>query len=215
MRVAAGRWPSTDAHVDLNSSVLSAEARLLLLSAGGAENDVRIRELLGGPIDWDTLGALAARERAEPVLWGRLRAASGGLLPAAAAPLERLARVSEFRMLHLEQRLRESLEALAGERLDAILLKGAALALTVYGSFVRRPMSDVDLLLRPGTAARARAVLLESGWTSTELESRQEFFEGHQHLPALEDSRGTGVRLELHTALFFEGHPFRLSPGDG
>jgi hypothetical protein len=203
-------------------AMLSPEARLLLLSAGGAENDAQVRALLAGPLDWETLGALAARERAEPVLWERLCAASGGPLPPEALPLERLARVSEFRMLHLEQRLRESLEALGRERLEVLLLKGAALALTVYGSFVRRPMSDLDLLLRSGgggggaggDASRARAVLLDAGWSTTELEARQEFFEGHQHLPALEDSRGTGVRIELHTALFFEGHPFRLSPAD-
>lgn len=196
------------------SSMLSAEARLLLLSAGGAANDAAIRRLLAGPVDWETLGALAARERAAPVLWSRLAAAADGPLPAAAAPLERLARVSEFRMLHLEQRLGESLAALARERVDVVLLKGAALALTVYGSFVRRPMSDVDLLLRPGAAPHARTVLLAAGWASTELEAERDFFEGHHHLPALTDARGTGVRLELHTALFFEGHPFRLSPAD-
>ena len=197
---------------------LSPEGRLLLLSAGGPENDHRLRELLGALVDWERLCALATRERAEPVLYERLRAVSAGrgALPAGAAPLERLARVSQFRMMHLEQRLGESLAALARERVDAMLLKGAALALTVYGSFVRRPMSDLDLLVRGGgaVAGRARATLLASGWVTTDLEQLQEFFEGHQHLPALEDARGTGVQLELHTALFFEGHPFRLSPED-
>jgi len=197
---------------------LSPEARLLLLSAGGPENDTSLRELLGGPVDWERLCALATRERAEPVLYERLRAVSvgRGALPAGAAPLERLARVSEFRMMHLEQRLGESLAALARERVEAMLLKGAALALTVYGSFVRRPMSDLDLLLRGGAevAGRARATLLAAGWVTTDLEQLQEFFEGHQHLPALEDARGTGVQLELHTALFFDGHPFTLSPED-
>ena len=202
----------------LGGRALSAEARVLLLSAGGSENDERLRELSSGPLDWERLCALATRERAEPVLYERLRTVSArrGRLPAGAAPLERLARVSQFRMMHLEQRLGESLAALARERIEAMLLKGAALALTVYGSFVRRPMSDLDLLLRGGSAVagRARATLLTSGWVTTELEQLHEFFEGHQHLPALEDARGTGVQLELHTALFFEGHPFRLSPED-
>lgn len=195
-------------------ALLSPEAQVLLLSAGGARNDARLRALLAGPFDWDTLVALAARERAAPVLWTRLRAALGAndALAAGAAPLERLARVSDFRMLHLEQRLAESLGALAGEGIDAMLLKGAALAITLYGSFTRRPMFDLDLLLRPGTAPRAREVLLGAGWETTELEDLREFFAGHHHLPALADASGTGVQLELHTALFFVGHPFRLTP---
>ncbi|MGH7649501.1 MAG: nucleotidyltransferase family protein, partial [Gemmatimonadaceae bacterium] len=176
---------------------LSPAAQVLLLSAGGPDNDERLRQLLGSAIDWERLCALATRERAEPVLYERLRAVSvgRGALPAGAAPLERLARVSQFRMMHLEQRLGESLAALARDRMEAMLLKGAALALTVYGSFVRRPMSDLDLLLRGGgaVATRARTTLLASGWATTELEQLQEFFEGHHHLPALEDARGTGV----------------------
>ncbi len=200
---------------------------MLLLAAGGRRNDARIRELLGGPLDWEKLGWLAERERAAPVLWERLRAVEGGeggpgglegpsgvageRLPAEAGHLRRLAMVSEFRMMYLEQRLRESLAALSRSGVEAMLLKGAALAVTVYGSFVRRPMVDLDILVRPGWAERARDVLLEAGWVTSPLEEMEEFFEGHHHLPALNDARGTGVQLEIHTALFFRGHPFRLS----
>ena len=49
---------------------------------------------------------------------------------------------------------------------EVVLLKGAALALTVYGSFVERPMSDVDLLVARGDAPRARDALLAAGWVS-------------------------------------------------
>lgn len=193
---------------------LSPEAQLLLLSAGGPGNDARIRALLRQPLDWEKLGWLAERERATPVLWDRLQSIGAGPLPPAAEHLQRLAMVSEFRMLHLEQRLHESLDALARAGIDVMLLKGAGLAVTLYGSFVRRPMVDLDVLVPAGSAQRARSVLLRSGWVTSELEELQEFFEGHHHLPALNDGRGTGVQLEVHTALFFDGHPFNLSAED-
>jgi hypothetical protein len=76
-------------------------------------------------------------------------------------------------------------------------------------------MVDLDLLFRDaGEALRARDVLVEAGWVAAEPEEMGEFYRGHHHLPALNDAGGTGGQIELHTALFFEGHPFRLTPGD-
>jgi hypothetical protein len=196
-------------------SILSPEAQLLLLTAGGSGNDERIRELLAGPLDWEKLGWLAGRERAAPVLWERLQSVGAGPLPDAATHLQRLAMVSEFRMLHLEHRLLDTLEVLEDAGVDAMLLKGAALAVTSYGSFVRRPMVDLDMLLRDmDEARRARELLVEAGWVAEDVEEMGEFYRGHHHLPALSDAGGTGVQLELHTALFFEGHPFQLSPAE-
>src|SRR5207244_2774990 len=45
-------------------SVLSREAQLLLLTAGGPSNDVPLRRLLASELDWRTLGALARAEQA-------------------------------------------------------------------------------------------------------------------------------------------------------
>ncbi|HEX7941893.1 MAG TPA: nucleotidyltransferase family protein, partial [Gemmatimonadaceae bacterium] len=152
----------------MSLDVLSSEAQLLLLAAGGARNDARIRELVAGEIDWAKLGWIASRERAAPVLWERLHAVPGIRLPEDAAPLRKLAMVSDFRMRHLETRLDDSLAALEGAKVDALLLKGAALAVLVYGSFSRRPMSDVDILVRRGEASRALPALLAAGWTSVD-----------------------------------------------
>lgn len=202
----------------MGHSMLAPEAQLLLAAAaggGGAAGggDQRLRALVAGPVDWELLGRLATRERALPGLRDRLVAAAG-VLPAEAAGLQRLAMVAEFRMRHLEQRLLASLDALAARGIDVILLKGAALAATVYGSFVTRSMSDLDLLVRSHEAEAARAALLEAGWTTSEFEDMGRFYEGHQHLPALTDGQGTGLLLEVHTGLFFRGHPFRLAPDD-
>ena len=215
--------------METSLSMLSPEAELLLLTSGstavGGGRDAtapstpggrRIRELLRGELDWEKLGWLAERERAAPVLWGQLQSieSMSGDLPPQAAHLQRLAMVSEFRMMHLEQRLAESLAALSHAGIEVMLLKGAALALTVYGSFVRRPMVDVDMLVHEGEAERARDVLVEAGWVSSEVEELDGFYSGHHHLPALVDGRGLEVQLEIHTGLFFEGNPFNFPVAD-
>lgn len=190
---------------------LSPEAQLLLLTAGGEKNDPAIRALLAGPLDWAKLTWLAEQERASPVLWRRLSAIAP--LPEEAQPLHRMSMVSEFRMSHLESRMLSALDTLSEAEIEPVLLKGAALALTVYGSFVARPMSDVDLLVRRDDVMRAHDALTASGWTEG-VDNSPEFYEGHHHLQPLVDSLGTGTSLELHTSLFFEGHPFALTSDD-
>jgi len=190
---------------------LSPEAQLLLLTAGGEKNDPAIRALLAGPLDWAKLTWLAEQERATPVLWKRLSAIAP--LPDDAQPLHRMSMVSEFRMSHLESRMLSALDTLSEAEIEPVLLKGAALALTVYGSFVARPMSDVDLLVPREDVIRARDALTASGWTEG-VDNSPEFYEGHHHLQPLVDSQGTGTSLELHTSLFFEGHPFALTSDD-
>lgn len=211
MRVAAALLRSIEPRV-MSLDSLSPEAQLLLLTAGGERNDEAIRALLARPLDWAKLSWLAETERATPVLWRRLIAL--GSLPEEAQPLHRMAMVAEFRMSHLESRLLSALDTLAAAGTEAVLLKGAALALTVYGSFVARPMSDVDLLISREKATRARDALLASGWIAGASDLAPEFYTGHHHLPPLVDAQGTGTSVELHTSLFFEGHPFNFSSDD-
>lgn len=210
MRGAPARSRSIDARA-MSLASLSPEAQLLLLTAGGEKNDAAIRALLARPLEWAKLGWLAEQERATPVLWRRLSAIAP--LPEEAQGLHRLAMVAEFRMSHLEARLLSALDTLAAANTEVVLLKGAALALTVYGSFVARPMSDVDLLVTRDDAVRARDALLAAGWV-TGAGQESAFYEGHHHLPPLIDELGTGTSLELHTSLFFEGHPFALTGDD-
>lgn len=57
-----------------------------------------------------------------------------------------------------------SLRALAAHGIETCLLKGAALAVSAYPDPALRPMSDVDILVRPGDLLRAAEVLRQSGW---------------------------------------------------
>ncbi|MGI8497948.1 MAG: nucleotidyltransferase domain-containing protein [Gemmatimonadaceae bacterium] len=193
---------------------LSPEARLLLLSAGGSDNDPEIASLLGAGIDWPRLAWLADWENAGPVLWQRLCEVAPDRLSGESGSLRQLAMVGAFRVRQIESRLGEVVARLDAEGMPVMLLKGAALASTVYPTFASRPMSDIDLLLHSEQAHRARALLTQWGWRSEGPDSLDEVYGNYHHLRPLRDVRRTGVSLELHTALFPPGHPFRIPLAD-
>ncbi|MQA90960.1 MAG: hypothetical protein GEU90_12095 [Gemmatimonas sp.] len=182
--------------------LLSPEASVLLLAlnpGGRAKLDSAVED---PRLDWGRLFWLAEREKATPVLWSALRELPPRRVPAEASRrMEQLAAISDFRMLRLEQLLIEALSILAEQKIDAVLLKGAALCATVYGSFAARPMYDVDLLLRAEDAETAWEALRRFGWRHDEGECPREFYQAHHHLPPLDDPAGTGLAIELHTSL--------------
>jgi hypothetical protein len=192
--------------------MLSPEAQLLLACGELGGNDADLRALLARPLVWDRVILLAHREKAAPVLVRRL-----GALPDAPVPpevlaqLRKLAMVTEFRMVRLRQRLDETIDVLTRAGIEPVLLKGAALCYTLYPSMAERPMADIDLLVEAGQAHRAREVLLHAGWRWNEAVRRDEDYQAHHHLPPIDDARGSGVRLEVHTELFIGGNPFHLS----
>lgn len=197
---------------------LSPEAQLLLASAGGASQDGRIRSLLESGIKWPRLVALSLQEGAQPVLGRRLREIGSDLMPEEiAADLRQIERVGEFRQRYLERRVREAVEALSEAGIEVILLKGAALAYSTYGSFSERPMSDVDLLVHPADAQRARDLLLSSAWAHRFDDDVDDLYEGMHHLPPLVDTRTPALQvgLDLHTELFAEHRsPYRFDAAD-
>ena len=191
-------------------TLLSPEARLLLLTSGGSANDAGIAAIARRGLDWHRLTRIAEAERAEPVLVRRLRAVTGAGLPAEAARLEQLARVADFRQCWIEERLVASLRTLRQAGIDAVLLKGAALAISEYGSFLDRPMADLDLLVSPARAQEAHRLLRGAGWAWEHDPRLDAFYDTHHHLAPLHDARGVGVGLDLHTTPLCAGNPFLL-----
>lgn len=195
--------------------VLPPEARLLLFAtrAPTPEDDRVIRELVEGPINWRRVGALAEREKLLPVLWNRLHGHTAAVPPEIAERIHAQAAVTEFRMAMTETVLQDVLRRLAAENIHVMLLKGAALALTVYPSFAARPMGDVDILVHPEEAQRAWQCLVDAGWTP-ELSGGEKFYEGHHHLVALKDPKGLQLVLEVHRAMLPVAGPFQLDESE-
>lgn len=163
--------------------------------------------------EWRRLLQLASDENALIALRDRLAAVRDtNQLPIG---LERhvamLALDRAHRMGLLQTRFEQSVAALSAVGIDVLLLKGAALACTTYGSFVARPMRDIDLLVRPADAKSARAVLLDVGWESDPEIPDDSVYGTHQHLAPLRDAKVKGICLEIHRSLLAPGHPFRFS----
>lgn len=192
-------------------SLLSPEARLLLLTAGGASNDAAIVDALREPLDWSKVSWLAEWERATGVVWRRLHAVAPAAIPGdVALGWERLTMVADFHALYLQERFLTTLRALLDAGVEVILLKGAALAYSAYGGFTDRPMGDVDLLVDPERAEEAWKIATSLGWSWDRAMYPEVSYREHHHLPPLTDPQRVGAKLELHTALAGFGHPFAL-----
>ena len=190
---------------------LSAEARVLLLAVGGSDEALRA-DLQHA--DQERLLALAVAARAVAPLWRRLRPLRAELAPALATRMAQLARVSDFGMLYLQDRLVQTTAALRTAGIEVLLLKGTALAERYYGSYPARPMADIDLLVPVAQLVPARDVLLRTGWRWDHDPALDGYYAKAHHLPPLDDVRGTGLYIEVHGEPFGGGHDFRLDTGE-
>jgi hypothetical protein len=102
------------------------------------------------------------------------------------------------------------LALLDSARVRSLLLKGAALACSVYDEPGQRDMEDLDLLVRPRELKRALRALAEDGYRGPA--TRQELWayrRHHFHIP-LEHPRS--IYVEIHWALTRPHSPVRIDP---
>src|SRR5262245_66015810 len=110
-------------------------------------DDFSLRGALETGIDWQSLRDLARHERAAPVVLRALRRLGPEPSDPGFDELRKLATLSVMELMHLERLLHQVLDVLAKRRIEVMLLKGAGLAYTAYGSFANRPMGDLDVLI--------------------------------------------------------------------
>lgn len=100
----------------------------------------------------------------------------------------------------LFRRVAPVVQALADDGIKVVLLKGAALVLDYYRNHALRPMSDVDVLVSPGHAERAVAMLVRFGWHPTSVPSADRFRFFH----ALQFQHPDGGEIDLHWHVMYE-----------
>jgi len=131
-----------------------------------AEAQAGVEALLCQEIDWASLFASARRHGMQPLLYERLHGLDAGRVPPEVmASLKGAYYTNLLRNQRLGDDLAEVVTALHQEGVEAMVLKGGALARTVYASPAQRPMVDLDLLVRQGQMERAGAVLETLGYS--------------------------------------------------
>ena len=174
-------------------------------------DDAALADQTGRVTDWPALVAQADAHGLGPLLHARLKAA-GVTLPAQ-VKLE----LQGLRIRHRHanqiraQVLVEILTAYQTAGIDALVLKGAALAHLVYPEPGLRPMSDLDLLVHSANARRAQQILAGLGFDAPlpvgSLPGK--------HLPTASCRRdGLLVSVELHHNLFSARSPVSFTLAD-
>ncbi len=142
---------------------------------GRPETDWIIRALRGDP-SWPPTGigsnhtarilAAAKLNRVQELLYAKLRESHlwSELPEALRHSLAGINRRATARELFLAAEFEQDLNALAAEGIQTLLLKGTALAYTLYPSPALRPRCDVDLLLRDKSTAHRRLGPAPTPW---------------------------------------------------
>jgi hypothetical protein len=150
---------------------LSIENQILLCCARRDVDPAAIEALVDDAaagqrgVNWDALLAAARVHHLLPLLYERLAAVGGDLIPPdVMARLRGAYGANLVRNRRLGAELAEVVDSLGREGVEVIFLKGGALAWTVYADPAQRPMADLDLLVRLEQVGRASAVLQSLGF---------------------------------------------------
>lgn len=156
---------STDNLPGMDAPQLAARACLLLCARSRTGDSGHLASLLGQGIDWQYLLDEGQRHGVLPLVYECLHRLGFDLVPRdVKARLQDVYRANLRRVLRLQASLAEAVTALQQEGIEPIVLKGGALADTVYANPGLRPMVDLDLLVRPGAMKLAGSVLADMGY---------------------------------------------------
>ncbi len=185
-------------------ALLSPSARVLVAAADPDGGVSRVRDLPWSDVHWPTLVALTSFERAAAQVFRLLRAAPVGAVPDdVTKAMQGIFRVAVFRSDELSDAAAAACDALRAAGVDALWLKGAALAMQSAEEFAVRSMGDLDVLVAPEHHRVARRALMAAGWADGVPDQS---YDTHHHDAPL--FWRAGIRLELHDGLFPPGHPF-------
>ena len=200
---AAQRYLETD-----NGRLLSPEERFLVnacrpgLDSAAVE---KIREAGSEILDWDQTREQAVGLGLAPLLFSNL--SDTRLRDICPEPfyskLARASCLSAYVALHRGQELVRILDLLGAAGIEPVLLKGAALACTVYDNPTLRTMNDLDLLVREAEIPAAVAALETISYRQfyrpalANPNDRARFYGRHHHTTPLISPRGKVV-VELH-----------------
>jgi len=151
---------------------------------------------------WDLVVVAAEYHEIAGLLYAHLRAAEVHLPDEARRTLEGFVARARHATRTRLQILAEVLEMFEARGIECVVLKGGALALTLYSDPAHRPLADLDLWVESERVEEAQACLLREGFTVHPAHGLPE----HRHLaPASRELDGIRVMVELHHAVVSAG----------
>ncbi|HXR79116.1 MAG TPA: nucleotidyltransferase family protein [Bryobacteraceae bacterium] len=195
----------------------TVELFLLCARTGLSESDCeRIREIVRNGPDWDLMLSLAERNEVMGLVHSSLSGVCPELLPRAIrSRLRSTALLYASDGLQLTVKLAEVLQLFETEGIEAVVLKGPPLAVSLYGGVSLRRFGDLDILIHFDDFSRARDLLLRNGFQWDGKGSECEpgtLSETDKHLSLVHSTQG--VALELHWSCEEPAARFALTTED-
>jgi hypothetical protein len=164
----------------------------------------QLRQRVSTLSSWDDVPLQAEAHGLEPLLYLHLRAAGIAIPP----HIEQQLRTRTLQHAHANHvrsnLLAHILDAFQSAGIQALVLKGAALAHLVYPRPELRVMRDVDVLVRSSEAVRAQTLLAQMGFNAPLTDGTLPAH--HRHLPvAQREVDGLLVSVEVHHDLYPNG----------
>lgn len=158
-------------------------------------------EIARRPPEWAQFSAAAEQARIAPLLHRALREVVE-LPPEVQHRLRRAYLANAHRNLIILRALEAVLADLDRAGVPVIVLKGTALAATVYRNFAVRPLMDVDVLMRREHLDAALAVAARHGFHPERPETRAGSTAAYENELALIRREPMPIALEIHWSLF-------------
>ena len=186
-----------------HGNMINENLLLLYLARKRIPETVRahIRPLLAGSVPWESLVDAAFAESLAPLVYYNLKdLAEIHLVPQEALQKLKVAYYGNLaRNTALFSELHRIMEACDNRNVDTMVLKGAALANTVYGNIALRSMFDIDILVQQKDLSCVRDIMFDLDYiVNTHVKSEEWYSRRHGfHLAPFVHKRKY-INVEVH-----------------
>lgn len=155
---------------------------------------------VAGEIDWDAFAARVEVQRLGPLLHDAFSQAAFIPTPVKEG-WQRAYRSASLSYVVWSAALKRAADALARGGIPLIVLKGAALAETIYDKPTLRPLADIDVLIRREHVAAALDVLQTAGYAPPQAAESDVYTLRFENELAVSSRNRFGLAIDIHWSL--------------
>jgi len=161
----------------------------------------RVKHIIAEPLQWERVVDSAFSENIAPLLYVNLKNfGEANLVPHETLDKLKKAYYANLgRNMYLFSELRRILEAFNNKKVDTMVLKGAALANTVYSDIALRSMCDIDLLVNQEDLSCVKGIMSDLDYAvNTEVRSEEWYIKKHGFHLAPFKHNNESIAVEIH-----------------